>query len=231
MPIASAALVTVPPKRRMASSFVMALSVAHLGMRYKSTQQETSPVEKSTKDVVGSNPDMVSLENRIAQAEEAGFTQARIAEALGITSSAVNQWARGRVKTLKSESAAGLAKLTGWSYRWWATGKGLRTADDTPPPDAPIPLAEAIATVLAAVSESQEKDELRQLLPLLVTADAPAYRDRLLELLERAGTPSLDEDASAAPDDVRLFGGRSGEHPQAGDGGVVENPTTGPRPS
>lgn len=47
-------------------------------------------------------------------------------------------------------------------------------------------LADALAVVLKAIEECPERDELRQLLPLLVTG-APAYRQRLAELLGSAG--------------------------------------------
>lgn len=60
---------------------------------------------------------------------------------------------------------------------------GLTTGGGQPQATQPPPtIDEALQVVLQALDACQERDELRQLLPLLVTR-APAYRDRLAELL------------------------------------------------
>jgi transcriptional regulator with XRE-family HTH domain len=64
-------------------------------------------------------------------------------------------------------------------FQWWVDVDGFSTAVDQPPP---LQLADAIPLVLDAIETSPARDELRQLLPLLVTG-APAYRQRLTELL------------------------------------------------
>lgn len=57
-------------------------------------------------------------------------------------------------------------------------------SDDVAPP--PLTLEAALPRVLDALADAQQRDELRRLLPLLVDSDAPAYRQRLAELLGRA---------------------------------------------
>lgn len=69
---------------------------------------------------------MSSLQQRIAQAIEAGFTQADLMRATGKSSGAVSFWANGQTRDLKADSAIGLANLTGWNVQWWAEGKGPR---------------------------------------------------------------------------------------------------------
>lgn len=70
---------------------------------------------------------MKTLQERIQEALDAGFTHAQLAEAAGKSSASVSQWKSGDTKALKADSVAGLSKLTGWSSEWWATGKGSRT--------------------------------------------------------------------------------------------------------
>ena len=77
-------------------------------------------------------PRMVPLRERVKQAIEAGHSQAALCRATGLTSGAVSQWASGTVKAIKSETAAKLAKLTGWSMDWWATGLGPREPSAQP---------------------------------------------------------------------------------------------------
>lgn len=49
-------------------------------------------------------------------------------------------------------------------------------------------LAQALQVLLDAIAESPHRAELRQLLPMLVDTNAPAYRQRLGELLAPVGT-------------------------------------------
>lgn len=79
-----------------------------------------------------SNTGMTPLRDRVRQAEEAGFTQAAMARACKISSSAVAQWKSGDSYALRAPNAVALAKLTGWSASWWATGTGPREANDAP---------------------------------------------------------------------------------------------------
>lgn len=54
------------------------------------------------------------------------------------------------------------------------------------PAGAPT-LAQALEVLLVAIAESPHRAELRQLLPMLVDTNAPAYRQRLGELLAPGG--------------------------------------------
>lgn len=75
---------------------------------------------------------MTPLRDRVRQAEEAGFTQAAMARACKISSSAVAQWKSGDSYALKAANATALAKLTGWSVLWWATGTGPKESNEAP---------------------------------------------------------------------------------------------------
>lgn len=66
---------------------------------------------------------MGTLQQRVQEAIDAGFTNGQLAKAAGVTTGAVSQWTSGGTKSLKAKNAAGLEKLTGWSASWWATGK------------------------------------------------------------------------------------------------------------
>lgn len=52
-------------------------------------------------------------------------------------------------------------------------------------------ISAALPVVLDAIRACPHKEELRVLLPLLVDTDAPAYRQRLAELLGDAQPPRL----------------------------------------
>lgn len=70
------------------------------------------------------------LSDRIKIVIDAGFTRTQIAKAAGKSQGAVTQWLSGDTKELKSDSAAGIQALTGFSAVWLATGKGPRMAVD-----------------------------------------------------------------------------------------------------
>jgi SOS-response transcriptional repressor LexA len=70
---------------------------------------------------------MKTLKQRTEEAINAGFSVGQLSAAAGKSSSAASQWLSGGTKTLKADSAAGLAALTGWSAEWWATGKEPRS--------------------------------------------------------------------------------------------------------
>lgn len=74
-------------------------------------------------------PEM-ALPERIQEVIKAGFTRTQIAKAAGKSQGAVTQWLSGDTKELKSDSAAGIQALTGFSAVWLATGKGPRMASD-----------------------------------------------------------------------------------------------------
>lgn len=72
---------------------------------------------------------MKTLQERVEFAITQGFTVGQIAAAIGVSHSAVSQWKSGIVKSLKADSADGLARLTGWNSTWWAKGEGPRLSE------------------------------------------------------------------------------------------------------
>ncbi|MBP6796760.1 MAG: helix-turn-helix domain-containing protein [Luteimonas sp.] len=82
----------------------------------------------------------MKLSTRIRTARtRAGMSQGALAEALGVSRSAVGNWesAKGRVSP-SSERLSELALATGVSYEWLATGRGtpLAPIDGIPAADA-----------------------------------------------------------------------------------------------
>ena len=76
---------------------------------------------------------MSTLQERVQQyMAETGDTVAMLAAKSGKSSSAVSQWLSGKVKSIHFDTAANLAKNTGYLADWWATGKAPPTA----PPSA-----------------------------------------------------------------------------------------------
>jgi len=73
----------------------------------------------------------MALKDRIQALIDAGFTRTEIARAAKKSQSAVTQWLSGDTKELKSDSAAGIQAVTGFSAVWLATGSGPRMAADT----------------------------------------------------------------------------------------------------
>lgn len=80
---------------------------------------------------------MLTLAQRTQQALDAGFTNAQLAKAAGVTSGAVSQWLT-TTKKLKAESVIGLARLTGWRVEWWSEGKLPREASTTSSVNEPV---------------------------------------------------------------------------------------------
>lgn len=70
----------------------------------------------------------MALKDRIQALLDAGFTRTQIAKAAKKSQSAVTQWLSGDTKELKSDSAAGIQAVTGFSAVWLATGNGPRLA-------------------------------------------------------------------------------------------------------
>ena len=69
---------------------------------------------------------MSTLKERVNEALRVGFKRAELARAAGKSHGAVSQWLSEKTRSLKGDSAAGLAELTGRSAAWWVSGK---TAD------------------------------------------------------------------------------------------------------
>lgn len=60
--------------------------------------------------------------------KESGKSKTEIAEACGVTPSAVTQWTTGLTQSIKPENLAALAKATGTTMEWLATGEGAMEA-------------------------------------------------------------------------------------------------------
>lgn len=98
----------------------------------------------------------------------------------------VGQMIRGeRPITEKTIVALGAIREVADLFSFSAMG-GFKVAENDPAPyhRAAVTLAEALPVVLDALRDAPQRDELRRLLPLLVDTDAPAYRQRLAELLK-----------------------------------------------
>jgi hypothetical protein len=94
----------------------------------------------------------VTLQKRVELAIQAGYSVGALAAAAGKKSSAVSQWKSGGVKTIKADSVVGLARLTGWSQEWWATGKGPQEVK----PGELIQLDEQTQNLVRAFTELDE---------------------------------------------------------------------------
>lgn len=105
-----------------------------------------------------------------------------VADALGVNEQTLYQISRGvRMKSGRPRSV-GVSLRTKLDQRFpeWRSNAGSYAATSHP---APPTLPAALPVVLDALALAPNRDELRQLLPLLVDTDAPAYRQRLAELL------------------------------------------------
>lgn len=71
----------------------------------------------------------MALSDRIQEIVQAGFTKAALAKAAGKTAAAVTHWLNGSSREIKSDSAAGIQKLTNYSAVWIATGEGPKFVD------------------------------------------------------------------------------------------------------
>lgn len=66
----------------------------------------------------------MALSERIQEIVDAGYKKSALARAAGKSAAAVTQWISGETKEIKSDSAAGIQAVTGFSAVWIATGKG-----------------------------------------------------------------------------------------------------------
>lgn len=132
---------------------------------------------------------MSTLAERLqrALAAKPGATQAELARYCKAAGPSVSDWFRGETRSLRAQTLVLAAEYLGVRARWLLDGSGRMDDAAAPsPPAAPdLKLAEALPVVLEAIAACPEREELRQLLPLLVTG-AHGYRERITELLTRA---------------------------------------------
>lgn len=136
-------------------------------------------------DLAGLIPDM-ALKDRIQELIKAGFKKGQLARAAGKSPAAVTHWLNGETKEIKSDSAAGLQALTGYSSVWISTGKGPRQISEKSSGNTAIGDSGAI-----------EFDDLKQMAELSVPllswvragefCDSPSQftKDDAVELLPR----------------------------------------------
>ncbi|WP_313080512.1 helix-turn-helix transcriptional regulator [Pulveribacter sp.] len=92
---------------------------------------------------------MSTLQERIAEVmAKTGLSVGELSRLCGVSSSAVTQWKEGHTKSIKPGPADKLARATGYSALWLATGEGpMRNAPAAPPhaqgPAAFAPVAAA----------------------------------------------------------------------------------------
>ena len=73
-----------------------------------------------------------TLSIRIQEIIDAGFTQADLYRAAGVSKGTSNQWIDGKIKSIKLEYAQGIQTLTGFNANWIVTGKGAKMVADSP---------------------------------------------------------------------------------------------------
>ena len=67
---------------------------------------------------------MSTLAERVQKLIDAGFPQADLARAAGVTKGTSNQWLNGGIKSIKLQYAQGIERLTGFNAEWLVTGEG-----------------------------------------------------------------------------------------------------------
>lgn len=142
----------------------------------------------------------MALSDRIRAAlEAAGLTQAELARRIGVSQPSVNDWLSGKTRRLKYETAVKAAAVLRVRPEWLAWGsEPIRDGQLASSAHASLnsiatpSLPAALPVVLDAIRSCPDshREELRSLLTLLVDHDAPAYRQRLAELLA-ASAPAL----------------------------------------
>lgn len=146
---------------------------------------------------------MISLSTRVAMllAREPGLRAADLARVCKVSTASVADWQSGKTKSMKSEAARLAAAYFGCDQNWLSHGIGDPQWRDTPvaPPKQPSQptLVEALPVVLDALARATARQELRQLLPMLIDTNAPAYKVRLAELLT---APRFTDGPLAGPD-------------------------------
>lgn len=72
----------------------------------------------------------MEMHNRIKEAREsAKLSKSELARAMGLSRASISAWETGQVKNLKNEHLFNLSRITGFSARWIATGKGPKERD------------------------------------------------------------------------------------------------------
>ncbi len=133
-----------------------------------------------------------------------GLTHQAFADKVGVSRGAVQQWEKGSTAPTRKHQPL-IAKLLGITVAellcvtTTPSPGQVAGADSDKSPDrqgAPT-LEQAVEITLNALAASPHRAELKSLLGLLIDTDAPAYRQRLVELL------SQDEQVQQKPISMR----------------------------
>lgn len=152
---------------------------------------------------------MLTLAQRIAIAEEAGYTPAMMAKAAGVSSAAVAQW-KGHSKTLRGKSLAGLCELTGWSEKWWASGIGPREKPDQINND--LGTAHLLSPSAFTIPSQIKWGELMQSETLPARFSVAMPDDSLAGKIERGTVLIFDTGAEPTPGHGVLLKDKDGTH-------------------
>lgn len=135
---------------------------------------------------------MGTLKERVTRcaARHPEISQAEIARAAGVRPPSVADWFNGKTKSLKLRPAWKAAQVWGCDPLWLGEGVGSPgwIVDQHHGKAAPD-LIESIPVVLDAMARAPQRDKLRTALLAVLDDDAPAYRQRLAELLTEAQSP------------------------------------------
>lgn len=119
--------------------------------------------------------------DRLALAlQEQGMTPVELAALLGVKRQAIEKLLRGDSKSLNSKNNSLAAATLKVDPDWLATGKGQMRASL---PNRP-PLHEALPVVLDALTQSEDWNELKQVVPLLIETNSENYRKQIAQLLK-----------------------------------------------
>ena len=81
-----------------------------------------------------------------------GWSKRQLASMVGVTPTAVGQWERGNTKNLKNEFLFKLERATGYSAKWFVTGRGPKMAGET--------LSEDALVLIDCIMQMNEADRL-----------------------------------------------------------------------
>jgi transcriptional regulator with XRE-family HTH domain len=152
------------------------------------------------------NHGMEKLQQRLEEVMRAkNWDGAKLAKVSGASRSLVSQWLGNASRPIKKignlEAAKRIEAESGFCALWIAQGIGPKfvaspnggmggigsfASEPVPAPYGSPPLRKALPVVLDAIAAAKERDKLRAALLAFLDDDAPAYRQRLAELLGEA---------------------------------------------
>lgn len=137
---------------------------------------------------------MSTLQDRLIEVADSVENDAKFAGIAGVSRSAVSQWRKGDVRSLKAKSAVNIQEQTGYSVRWLILGIGPKKLSGKPD----------IATLQDARVKLGQKDELKLLVVLRAFFDTDdegktEIVDAVKAITGANGSPRGERDHSAKP--------------------------------